>query len=530
MNHDEIRSKAIETISKGLVESDCVEYKETELQRSSILKTLCAYANNIMNRPICLLLIGVGENGNDNDKGTPKRPITGVSENRIESIENSLLSLIPYVSPKIEMDITDGKIDGKSFITIGISDLRKGPYSVNEKAEKDKTISLKTGRYVRIERDTRLATISEEFLLLKKFSNYHFTENANHAGNIDDLNIDQIREYLRLTSIKDNTISLSKTEICKRLDLLDTSIGGSRAKNSAILMFSDFPDKFIPFSYIEVITKTESGENIMKEADIKGPIWKQAKEAMSYLGKNVLDSFTVRDDRKMENRIIYNYPFSTCEELLTNAIVHKDYENQRTIQIYIYPERIVITNYNSPLPPVTIESLNSSTSFPNRTYENPTIREMFKLLGLIESYGSGVGKAKLSMSQNGKEKIHFFDYGEESNITSVEIPINSDYLVLKAKSVSSNEVNNNTQKANNGNQKTNIEIAIQQSFFSPLIKKNFLVIYEYVKDQVFGRSEVIEALHCSPLSGTQYIERLAKANLIVPEKGKGKGKFTFIDC
>lgn len=47
---------------------------------------------------------------------------------------------------------------------------------VSEKAEKDKEIKLRAGRYVRIEAETRLARVDEEYDLLRKFSNYqHLT-------------------------------------------------------------------------------------------------------------------------------------------------------------------------------------------------------------------------------------------------------------------------------------------------------------------------------------------------------------------
>ena len=93
----------------------------------------------------------------------------------------------------------------------------------------------------------------------------------------------------------------------------------------------------------------------------------------------------MKDDLKSET--IYNYPYSAVEELLTNAIVHKNYENPRSVQAYVYDDSIVITNYNKPIPPITIQDLNTKDSLPNRMYENPSIREMFRSLDLIESFG-----------------------------------------------------------------------------------------------------------------------------------------------
>ena len=57
---------------------------------------------------------------------------------------------------------------------------------VSEKAEKNKRINLKPERYVRVESDTRLARVDEEYDLLRKFANYHFSSLINADATIDD--------------------------------------------------------------------------------------------------------------------------------------------------------------------------------------------------------------------------------------------------------------------------------------------------------------------------------------------------------
>lgn len=67
---------------------------------------------------------------------------------------------------------------------------------VSEKAEKDKEIKLRAGRYVRIEAETRLARVEMEYDLLRKFSNYHFSSLTNREATINDLNTDYLTEYI----------------------------------------------------------------------------------------------------------------------------------------------------------------------------------------------------------------------------------------------------------------------------------------------------------------------------------------------
>ena len=537
MKIDDIKSFAIKCIEENAIEKDYLEYKKSHLQKDKILKTMCSFANNLMNRNLNVILIGIEEHEEPDLKATPVRPILGYEESQIETIENSIKSLISFIKPKINYDITHAEIDNRSFVIVALSNNNIGPYEVTEKAEKDKTINLKRGRYVRVERDSRLATIREEFELLRKFSNYHFTEELSNVATIDDLDVDYIREYLNLTSNRNNTSSLSKTEMAQNMGLIDTST--NMVKNFAVLMFSRNPEKFIPYSYVEVIYRSRLGESVMSSKEYRGPIWKQVKNVMDDIKNNYLNSITLRVEDKLESEIVYNYPYSTIEELVTNAIIHKNYENPRTVQIYIYDKSIVITNYNRPIPPVTINDLNTKDAFPNRVYENPSIREMFKSLDYIESYGSGIGKAKKAMSKNGIERIHFEEYDENIDITSVVIPINSKYEKYKNLDIESQNLDIESQNLDIESQNLDIEGVevkintidsveiINKSKLSNSVKNILIKIYDRFFNKIFSRGDIVDALNISNASGTNYINYLLDLNVIEPVSGQGKGKYKF---
>lgn len=154
--------------------------------------------------------------------------------------------------------------------------------------------------------------------------------------------------------------------MAKSLDLISkTELGKSRVKNFAVLMFCDEPRKFIPGAFVKVIREVSKTDE-MEAKDFTGPIWKQAKSVINYFEDEVMRSHTIRKEGEIEHNIKYNYPLATFEELLINAIVHKDYESQEYIGVYIYKNYISIINHNRPLPPVTIDSLNSKDSFDNR--------------------------------------------------------------------------------------------------------------------------------------------------------------------
>ena len=88
-------------------------------------------------------------------------------------------------------------------------------------------------------------------------------------------------------------------------------------------------------------------------------------------------------------------------------------------------------NYNRPLPPLKIQDLNERTFFNERDTENPEIRDMFKALGIIESFGTGIGEAKRALEENGSPALYYKIFDITDNVTSVVVPVNEEYLEIK---------------------------------------------------------------------------------------------------
>ena len=209
------------------------------------------------------------------------------------------------------------------------------------------------------------------------------------------------------------------------------------------------------------------------------------------------------------------------EELLANAIVHNNYENGKPIQIYVSDKQINIVNYNKPLPPIRISDLNERTFFNERDTENPEIRDMFKALGIIESFGTGIGEAKRSMIENGSPSLFYKTFGVNDNVTSVVIPVNEEYY----------EIKNGTKTKKKvwiENETKDFKQKISDSGYTKKIKQNILKIYAGIGTEVFGNSRVVEILGCSEVTATSYLKRMEhELKIIVPVEGMGKGKFKF---
>lgn len=523
MDYEQIKKRANDILKKRFAECSYIEYKSSALQLDKILKTICAYGNNYYDNDIQYIFLGVEEENNENQKATPKLPIKGISEGNLEKCKNEVNSLRAYLYPNVSFELITNQFDGKNYILIAVKRQIGGPFMVSEKAEKNKRINLKAGRYVRIESISRIAKVDEEYDLLRKFSNFHFSSISSTEATVDDLSIDLMREYLSKASDRKLNETFSKEKIADVIGLIDKNDPSKKhVKNYAILMFSETPEKYIPYSYIEIIIDMFGTKRKMESKVFKGPIWKQYNSAINYINDNFLNTVVVREENKPTNRKIQNFPFVAIEELLANAIVHNNYENAKAIQIYISEKLINIVNYNKPLPPLKINDLNERTFFNERDTENPEIRDMFKVLGIIESFGTGIGEAKRSMNENGSPNLYYKIFDSNENVTSVIIPVNKDYT----------EIRNGTKPKKKlwiDNETKDIKEKIMLSSYNKKTKHNLVQIFEKISLEVFGNSKIVEILKCSEVTATAYIKKLyEELGLIAPVEGQGKGKYKFI--
>lgn len=522
MDYRQIKEQANEILKNRTAECSYIEYKSSEKQLDKVLKTICAYGNNYYNNDIQYIFIGVEEENNDENKEIPLLPIKGIAEGRLEKCKNAINSLRSFLYPNVAFEVLSNELDGVNYLVVIVLRQTGGPFMVAEKAEKDKKINLKPGRYVRIEADTRLARVDEEYDLLRKFSNFHYSSIVSSGALIDDLSIDLLREFISKTSSRQISEGMEKKELAKSLELIDKNDPTDRrVKNYAILMFSERPDEFIPYAYTELIIDMFGTKRKMESKVFKGAVWKQYYSALEYINSNFLNELVIRVDGNAENRKVENFTFIALEELLANAIVHNNYENGKPIQIYISEKQINIVNYNKPLPPIRISDLNERTFFNERDTENPEIRDMFKALGIIESFGTGIGEAKRSMRENGSPDLFYKTFDVNDNVTSVVIPVNEEYF----------EIKNGTKPKKKvwiENETKDFKQKILDSGYTKKIKQNILKLYEEIGTEVFGNSRVVEVLGCSEVTATAYLKRMEdELKIIVPVEGMGKGKYKF---
>ncbi|MEH2959832.1 ATP-binding protein [Candidatus Merdisoma sp. JLR.KK006] len=144
MQIEDIKRMARTILEQNRIETDYIEYKKSVNFKAGILKTACAYANNYMNRELGLIYIGVEEvdDKKTGEKAIPVRPISGLKESLIETIENTLKNLLANIHPTIRYHLITDEIDERRYIVVAVEPGNAGPYQTSNKAERDKTFVL----------------------------------------------------------------------------------------------------------------------------------------------------------------------------------------------------------------------------------------------------------------------------------------------------------------------------------------------------------------------------------------------------
>ncbi len=151
-------------------------------------------------------------------------------------------------------------------------------------------------------------------------------------------------------------------------------------------MFAKEPMKYVMGSMIKIGYFKSNTELIYQDV-IEGNLFEQVDKVMELIFTKYLSAFiTYEGIQRVESFPISELAF---REALINAVVHKDYSSQNSIQISVYDDKLLMWNAGDLPSNWTIDTLlRKHTSEPH----NPLIAYPFFLAGYIESWGRGIEK------------------------------------------------------------------------------------------------------------------------------------------
>lgn len=236
-----------------------------------------------------------------------------------------------------------------------------------------------------------------------------FDDRVNHKAELTDLNYTLIKEYLHEigSDLYSRADTMDFRELCEDMDLISTLPEYVNPKNVALMFFNSAPEKFFPYTQIDVVQFPEGvGGNKIIEQTFKGPLHEQLRGALRYIRNMVLTEKVVKHPDRAEADRFYNWPYAAIEEALANAVYHKGYDEREPIEVRVERDVLEIISHPGPDQSVTIEDLKNYRA-KSRRYRNRRIGDYLKELHLTEGRNTGFKKILDAIRANGSPMPEF---------------------------------------------------------------------------------------------------------------------------
>ncbi|MBI2988837.1 MAG: DUF4062 domain-containing protein [Deltaproteobacteria bacterium] len=171
------------------------------------------------------------------------------------------------------------------------------------------------------------------------------------------------------------------------LNLLGHDHGRRRPTHAAVLLFGREPQRFLPTSEVKCMHfhGTEVRKPIPSYQIHKGTAFDLVDQAVDFVMSKLARSVGTRE-RGPQAPVRYDLPEEAVTEAIVNAVAHRDYTSNASVQVMLFIDRLEVWNPGELPPNLTPEQLRQEhASIPR----NPLISEPLFLARYIEKAGTG---------------------------------------------------------------------------------------------------------------------------------------------
>lgn len=377
-------------------EGKILEFKRDLSSPRPFLKTLVAFANTAGGK----LIIGVADD----------KRIVGVEqpldeEERLANIISD--SIAPRLIPNIEMTT----VQGKTLLVVEVFLSNTRPHWLSAEG-------TERGIYVRLGSSNRQADPELIDELRRSVSGISYDEMPMMELTVEDIDLDAAQMLFDHKRRLDEKALLT-------LKLLTIYQGRLVPTKGAILLFGKnrifhFSDAWIQCGRFLGTEKIDIFDHI----DIDVPLPRAVDEVMLFLKKHAYRGADLSEIRRKD---VWSIPLSILREVIINALVHADYSQRGApVRVVFLDDRIEIENPGILLPGLTVEDMKQGTS----RIRNNVIARVFRELGLIEQWGTGVRRIFQEAKEQGLAEPQIVEIGMRVRFI---IPLRESIIVQKQK-------------------------------------------------------------------------------------------------
>lgn len=205
-------------------------------------------------------------------------------------------------------------------------------------------------------------------------------------ASLDDLDSEQMHRFIRTARRAREfplTEGASTQELLGHLNLLNSE----RPTNAAVLAFGKAPQQFLISSDVKCahFHGTEVAKPIPSYQVYKGTAFQLVDQAVDFVLSKIALSVGTRAE-STQAPVSYEIPKEVVREAIVNAVAHRDYTSNASVQVMLFSDRLEVLNPGRLPPPLTLEQLRDThPSVPN----NRLLARSLYLTQYIEEMGTG---------------------------------------------------------------------------------------------------------------------------------------------
>jgi predicted HTH transcriptional regulator len=355
----------LEIINGG--ESSKVQFKERLPHHDSLAHELIAFSNSKGG----IIIIGV------NDK---TGAIKGLSFSEIQQINQQLVNIASQkVYPPVYITTETVTVNDNRLIVVNIEEGLSKPYK-----DSNGIIYIKNGS------DKRKVTSNDELArLLREGGSLYAEEIPVNGSSTKDMDLNQFGYFLnrkynkQLEDLKSENLTID--QILENLNL---------AKNgvfflNGLLLFSKKRHFYYPQFSVQCVSVDGSiiGSTFSDNENIlEGTLQEVFNGAMGFIGRNMKK---VPETSGFNSPTKWEIPQGVFEELLVNALVHRDYLISSTVKIYVFSDKVEIVNPGKLPNSLTVENIKNGISI----LRNPVLLSNIQYILPYKGLGTGIRRS-----------------------------------------------------------------------------------------------------------------------------------------
>ena len=203
---------------------------------------------------------------------------------------------------------------------------------------------------------------------------------------LSDLDFESMTRFIRAARRARN-FPLSDNALPDDLLIHLNLLSKERLTNAALLLFGTKPQRFLISSEVKCahFHGTEVSKPIPSYQVYKGTAFQMVDQAVDFVLSKIALSVGTRAE-SVQAPVTYEIPKEVVSEAIVNAVAHRDYTSNASVQVMLFADRLEVRNPGGLPPPMTLDMLRVPH---NSVPANPLVAQSLYLAEYIERMGTG---------------------------------------------------------------------------------------------------------------------------------------------